>query len=247
MLCVNQWSSNLGKLVLQQISELYRALVWEGFILLAVAKKEDHSVQTSAAGPDADAPQLDLQNKAGASSSAGDSDKLMEVEVVKTPPTPPSSSTAVSVPILAPPIQVSSSIAVENLATAGIVVDMQDESQPAPAGSSQSQSHAQPSISVESLKHLTPLLTITSRVGRSLAELMSLLVRLSTSPLHRTHRRGVGHSLLTHAYSDISKEAVEVCSEITNLLTDSLCWEVPMPHACSSAMESPIRDWLFAG
>ena len=104
-----------------------------------------------------------------------------------------------------------------------------------------------PSILVESLKQLTPLLTITSRVGRSLAELMSLLVRLSTSPLHRTHRRGVGHPLIVHSYQEPAKEAIEVCMEVTNLLVDSLKWEVPMPEACSSAMQSPIRDWLFAG
>ena len=104
-----------------------------------------------------------------------------------------------------------------------------------------------PSILVESLKQLTPLLTITSRVGRSLAELMSLLIRLSTSPLHRAHRRGVGHPLIVHSYQEPAKEAIQVCMEVTNLLVDSLKWEVPMPQACSSAMHSPIRDWLFAG
>lgn len=101
-----------------------------------------------------------------------------------------------------------------------------------------------PSILVESLKQLTPLLTITSRVGRSLAELMSLFVRLSTSPLYR-HRRAAAHHLTN--LHEVKKEAVDVCMEVTNLLVDSLRWEVPMPQACSLAMQSPIRDWLFAG
>ena len=105
----------------------------------------------------------------------------------------------------------------------------------------------QPMILVESLKQLTPLLAVTSRVGRSLAELMSLLVRLSTSPLHRSHRRGAGHSLGMVTYQPPLDEAINVCKEVTNLLVDSLKWEVPMPHACSSAMQPPIRDWLFAG
>lgn len=104
-----------------------------------------------------------------------------------------------------------------------------------------------PSILVQSLKQLTPLLTITSHVGRSLAELMSLLVRISTSPLHRPHRRGPGHSFLMHSYHPPSTEAIAVCMEVTNLLVDSLNWEVPRPLAYCAAMQSPISDWLFAG
>jgi hypothetical protein len=50
-----------------------------------------------------------------------------------------------------------------------------------------------------------------------------------------------------HSYHEPAREAIEVCQDVTNLLVDSLKWEVPMPEACSSAMQSPIRDWLFAG
>ena len=240
MLCINRWSSELGRSVLQQISELYRALVWEGFILLAVAAEEDRSVQPSDAAGSTD--QTDSQTKEPIPEEGnGTSSGLMEVEVVRTPTTPSSGAT-IPVPLPTQSVQASP------METGTSAPEELGASQEAPITAvSGTQTQIQPSILVESLKHLTPLLTITSRVGRSLAELMSLLVRLSTSPLHRTHRRGAGHALIMQGYLDTSKEAMDVCLEITNLLADSLCWEVPMPHACSSAMESPIRDWLFAG
>jgi len=247
LLCVNRWSSELGKSVLQQLSSLYRALVWEGFILLAVAAEEDRTTVQPTSVADESAKQADPQPvtvvvtptatpSLGTEGNSNSTSMQMEIEVIRTPPTPTSGT---AVPILLPTqsIQPSNSSATEGGQSAS----------PQVVAPPTSNTHVQPSILVESLKHLTPLLTITSRVGRSLAELMSLLVRLSTSPLHRSHRRGAGHALMAHGFFDTSQEAMDVCLEITNLLADSLCWEVPMPHACSSAMESPIRDWLFAG
>lgn len=241
------WASPLGKKVLQQISELYRALVWEGFILLAVAADEDNSIQPSNVSIKKKATSQTPESK---SSTAQLAPGLMEVEIVRTPPTPTASTS--SVPhfpeTVVPPPSVPDPAPMEttNVPSRASGTEVLDGSQATPNTSGDS--HPQhPSILVESLKQLTPLLTVTSRVGRSLAELMSLLVRLSTSPQQRTFRRGAGHSLTIHGYLETSKESMGVCMEITNLLADSLCWEVPMPHSCSSAMQSPIRDWLFAG
>lgn len=213
---MTHWASACGKTVLCQLSELYRALVWEGFILLAVAAGEekspvDPSSGTTVAPPSPAAMELSAQGSE------------VVPDVVSAPPDNTTTESAASASKSGP----------------------QDSQTSGPAPSEQLPQH--PSILVESLKQLTPLLTITSRVGRSLAELMSLLIRLSTSPLHRTHRRGVGHPLIVHGYQEPAKEAIEVCMEVSNLLVDSLKWEVPMPQACSSAMQSPIRDWLFAG
>ena len=196
LLCVTHWASTIGKTVLHQLSDLYRALVWEGFILLAVAAGEDRSPVDPASLAPPSPVSMEIGGVAGQGSEAADNTPDSEVVISKPAPNPTEQLT------------------------------------PHP---------------VESLKQLTPLLTITSRVGRSLAELMSLLIRLSTSPLHRAHRRGVGHPLIVHSYQEPAKEAIDVCMEVTNLLVDSLKWEVPMPQACSSAMQSPIRDWLFAG
>lgn len=210
----------MGKTVLHQLSDLYRALVWEGFILLAVAAGEDTSSKLVETGSHMSV----LQEEATPTAVA------MELD---TPVDPP-----VTV-VVDPPADGGSAATNEESSDV--------HSKPLPPDSESEQLTQHPSILVESLKQLTPLLAVTSRVGRSLAELMSLLVRLSTSPLHRAHRRGVGHPLIMHSYQEPAKEAIDVCMDVTNLLVDSLKWEVPMPEACSSAMQSPIRDWLFAG
>ncbi len=212
----------MGKTVLHQLSDLYRALVWEGFILLAVAAEEENSLPPK---PEA---ALSAGGPPGQQQGEGASDGTvpMELEGAGASTTPVIPTVMLQTPSDAPG-------------------DTPPPPKPLPLADSDQLQH--PSILVESLKQLTPLLTITSRVGRSLAELMSLLVRLSTSPLHRVHRRGVGHPLIVHNYQEPAKEAIQVCMEVTNLLVDSLKWEVPMPQACFSAMHSPIRDWLFAG
>lgn len=223
---MTHWASPIGKTVLYQLSDLYRALVWEGFILLAVAAGEESSPTTAAAPTTASSTTADQEPRSNTPATADEATPtaaaVMEVD---SPSKPPPVAPVVTVD---PPADQQSTGAFNPLSKS-------DSEQP------------HPSILVESLKQLTPLLTITSRVGRSLAELMSLLIRLSTSPLHRGHRRGVGHPLLMHSYQEPAREAIEVCMEVTNLLVDSLKWEVPMPQACSSAMQSPIRDWLFAG
>lgn len=213
---MTHWASSVGQTVLHQLSDLYRALVWEGFILLAVAAEEENSPEASSAVPSAETQQEEGGERGPVP---------MELET----PAGPSAPVIPSV-MLEPPSD-----------------SQLDTPHPKPLPLADSDHLQHPSILVESLKQLTPLLTITSRVGRSLAELMSLLVRLSTSPLHRAHRRGVGHPLISHGYQEPAKEAIQVCMEVTNLLVESLKWEVPMPQACSSAMHSPIRDWLFAG
>lgn len=218
---MTHWASPIGKTVLYQLSDLYRALVWEGFILLAVAAGENNATATQA--------------EPGQEEATPTAAVAMEVDSPSKPP-----PEALVVVVVDPPTDQK-----PTARTAGSSEVAPPDPNSKPDSEHLAQQH--PSILVESLKQLTPLLTITSRVGRSLAELMSLLIRLSTSPLHRSHRRGVGHPLLMHSYQEPAREAIEVCMDVTNLLVDSLKWEVPMPQACSSAMQSPIRDWLFAG
>lgn len=253
-LCVNQWATTLGKSVLVKLSELYRALVWEGFILLAVAANEDKAHKEEGT----------VKSSSQTVESKSDSHSTTTLPLDSVPVslessslesrdgTSTSSSSTVESHSQAP----SQTLATESMdtSTGGSQGQNQDLKTTGPSavssksvGGSESTGPSTPSILVQSLKQLTPLLAITSRVGRSLAELMSLLVRISTSPLHRPHRRGPGHSFLMHSYHPPSDEAIAVCMEVTNLLVNSLNWEVPRPHACSAAMQSPISDWLFAG
>ena len=91
------------------------------------------------------------------------------------------------------------------------------------------------------LKRHAPLLWVATRVGSSLAELMSMLVQVCTGPTHRTLRRGAG---MTHQLP--TEEAIAVCRKVTDLLVESLMWKVPMPQS-SHMKDTYMWEWLFSG
>lgn len=229
-------------MVLQQLSKLYKALVWEGFILLAVAAdkekksraqtktQSDTSISMSSSGRQESSSHTQTESSETVQgSTAIDSSGHAEPSTVETMDT----SAPLSTNLSGEPSQTGST----GLASDEVVSKL------SPGGVRNEKE--QPWVLVESLKHLTPLLTITSRVGRSLAELMNLLIRIAITPLIRNpHRRD---RYRDDVYVPPSEDALQICDEVTLLLVDSLKWEVPMPRACSQAMESPIRDWLFAG
>jgi hypothetical protein len=166
-LCIEHWASASGQAVLSQLSSLYRALVWEGFIVLAAAS-------TSEALGEATTPTI------------------------------------------------SSLINMVDLKTPGI-----DDSK-------------DPTL-LSTLKSFTPPLVVTSRVGRFLAELMSLLVRLCVYPNQRYPRR------ITIPYMPVSEDVLTVSSKVTDLLMDSLRWIVPDlldKHVVDIAGK---KKWLFSG
>lgn len=164
-------------MVLDQLSALYRALVWEGFIVLAKAS--------------------DSESKAKSSTS-------IDQATPSEPSQPPSNQTT-----------------------------------PTKLGPKDSK------FFVQTLKSFTPPLAVTSRVGRSLAELMSVLVRICSLPLQRPPRRGPGgvHS----TYVPVSEEAITVGLKMTELLKDSLMWEVPIPSEIDSLSDPVMKEWLFSG
>ncbi len=243
-LCVNHWSTPVGRSILQQLSRLYRSLVWEGFILLAVAANEDKSLkqQDSTTSSLTTSDSLSSQTQSSIPDSQGfrppQTQSLESTDTSSSAVTTDTSTTA------AESQSASSSSVPETLGT------QSSELSPTPKDSSVGAAVAdesmEPTALIRYLKQLTPLLTVASRLGRALAELMNLLVRISTSPLHRPHRRGPGH-IFVHTYHPPSEDAIDVCQEVTNLLVDSLRWDVPTPQACPAAVQSPIGDWLFAG
>jgi E3 ubiquitin-protein ligase HUWE1 len=234
---VNQWSTTLGLSVVKQLSRLYRALVWEGFILLAVAANEDSKELES--DSKISIPVRDPTPESGSHSTVDEARTGSREASIPSQPSVEAMDTSTE----SAPVFIAPGSSVEQMEDSDVVkskIPSFFQTQPLSAAS------ATPSLT-DSLKQLTPLLTITSRVGRSLAELINLLVRLSTSPLYRTHRRGPGHTIILNNYQPPSEDAIAICTEVTNLLVESMNWEVPMPRECSPAMQSPIRDWLFAG
>ena len=163
---------------MQSLLALYRALLWEGFTLLAIA------------------------------------DSYKE-ETEKQEHVPTEGSSSSDMPLVC------------------------DEVMPKSEHSSPSLKHLSPS-----LKHLTPLVAVTSRVGKSIAELLSLLVRLATGPLHRHHRRSLHTPVVSQPPP---KEAVSMCQSITSVLVDGLCWSVPLPRLQPCVLTSSLGQWLFEG
>ena len=237
---MSQWSTTLGLSLLKQLSRLYRALVWEGFILLAVAANEDNKE-----------PESDSKISIPVCDQSAESSSHSTVDEARTG-SRDTSGTSSQTEAKVEAMDTGSSTgqqqqpSVATLATTETEVMDDSEEVKSKLSFLQQQSVSASSLA-DSLKQLTPLLSITSRVGRSLAELMNLLIRLSTSPLYRTHRRGPGHTIILNNYQPPSDDAIAICTEVTNMLVESMKWEVPMPHECSPAMQSPIRDWLFAG
>ena len=234
MLCVSQWATTLGLSLLQQLSQLYRALVWETFILLAVAANEDGKEQVS--DSKISIPVREPTPESGSHSTVD------EARTGNREPSVPSQTTESRVEAMDTGASSSG-----QPSTAAETSDDSDTVKSKIPSLQQQKEGISASSLADSLKQLTPLLSITSRVGRSLAELMNHLIRLSTSPLYRTHRRGPGHTIILNNYQPPSVDAIAICTEVTNMLVESMKWEVPMPQECSPAMQSPIRDWLFAG
>lgn len=228
MLCVKEWSKPAGQETLTRLAQLYRALVWEGFILLAVAAKDEPPVERVSV----------IKTSESTSEKPGESESGTETSVEQ------GSDTVVSMDVNTPTTSGQQNEGMETSESDSKPPE-QRSGTPEPVSKLSNVEMKPNSILLHSLKELTPLFTITSRVGRSLAELLSFLVKVSTSPLHRPHRRGAG--FLISNYQPPLEEAINVCSEITTLLLDSLKWTVPMPELCVSAMQSPIRDWLFGG
>lgn len=173
---------------MSQLSALYRSLVWEGFIVLAMASENEKK----------DATTLDpapLEPPSGKTTPKKDQPTLSQATPTNQEP--------------------------QKTETLG-------DSTPF----------------LPSLKPYMPLLAVTSRVGRSLAELMSLLVRLCTGPLHRPSRRGPG---MVNNYHPPSEEAVKVCTRLTDMLVESLQWEVPIPSDDIIIVDKDMKEWLFSG
>lgn len=187
-ICIEFWAGLLGQSVLSRLSKLYRSLVWEGFIVLAVASANEGTSKDNPTTPKEDTQEI----------VAGVSE--------------PSSSHSIHRPVVS-------------------IDDIQEANK----------------SFVCALKSFTPPLVVTSSVGRSLAELMSLLVRLCTGPLHRPPRRGPGMTAAVH-YVPLSDNAIAVSMKITDLFLESLTWNVPTPAVDREiTTDTAMRKWLFSG
>ncbi|XP_058791372.1 E3 ubiquitin-protein ligase HUWE1 isoform X2 [Phymastichus coffea] len=170
-LSMNHWGSELGLAVLKGLSELYMALVWESTLLLALCS--DGSIP------------------AGCDFGKEDMDKLMPPELR----TEGESSNWTANAAAAGDGSNGMTSAMEALSTDPPPVSMEvDENKPSTStGTSTTTTVAtgtgRTSPNTHQLKYIKPLLGASSRLGRALAELFGLLVKLCMgSPVRQ--RRG---------------------------------------------------------
>ncbi|XP_012277229.1 E3 ubiquitin-protein ligase HUWE1 isoform X2 [Orussus abietinus] len=217
-LSMNHWGSELGLTVLKGLSELYMSLVWESTLLLALCS--------------------DDIIPAGCDFGKEDMDKLVPPEL-RTDGESSSWSGATSSDMGSNGM----TTAMEALSTDPPPVSMESSLQ---VDDKPSTSTGRISPSAHQLKYIKPLLGASSRLGRALAELFGLLVKLCMGSPIRQRR---GHQL--HAPPTLPSQAARsVATALNCLLTRGLSWDKlppsPIPKfkltflICSVGFTSPM-------
>ncbi|XP_011497625.1 PREDICTED: E3 ubiquitin-protein ligase HUWE1 [Ceratosolen solmsi marchali] len=164
-LSMNHWGSELGLTVIKGLSELYMSLVWESTLLLALCS--DDSIP------------------AGCDFGKEDMDKLMPPEL-RTEGENSSWSTAAASADMG---SNGMTTAMEALSTDPPPVSMEvDENKPSTSTAATNSGTGRASPSTHQLKYIKPLLGASSRLGRALAELFGLLVKLCMGSPTRQRR-----------------------------------------------------------
>ena len=211
-LSVTHWGSEIGVSVLNKLSELYTSLVWESTVLLALC-----SESTSHASWQFGRHQLEKltaltkdQTNNTASSSAA---------VTPSAPISNQSSTEEATPSM----EVDEPEGLVSIPSSRLPSSVQTSSSSSSRrGNTSKGSSSKLSPQVRQIK---PLLSSASRLGRALAELFGLLVKLCVgTPLR--HRRG--HHSIQNLPLPPSPPARAVAVALTKLLSRGLSW-VPPP------------------
>lgn len=213
-ICINHWGKDRGLEVLKKMSRLYMALVWESTVLITITKG-DQSGQVSQQPRNSNhtpmntdnygLTQLDRLPVAGISSEADMEDSQQQQPI-------PSDN-------LSDRLELRSTKTDSTQTSTNMDVD--DNSKSSSDRRSKSRSKK---IFFEQSRLIKPLLVGTSRLGKGLAELFALLVKLSVgSPLR--HRRNNHNVPNTPTIPSVA--AQNVASVFAKLIAEGLSWEVP--------------------
>ena len=192
---VTNWGSELGLTVLAGLSKLYTSLVWESTVLLALCS-EDTLPADSMFGKQ-------------------DMEKLVPASD-QSPSSPASHGSSGEVTSAMENLTTDSNMEPEMMETASNDNDI------VPGDKTDGDKKSNPLLQSQ-IKQIKPLLSGSSRLGRSLAELFGLLVKLTNnSPLRQ--RRG---QVTTPSPTMPSPHARSVATALTKLLSIGLSWEPP--------------------
>ena len=196
---VTHWGSELGLTVLEGLSRLYTSLVWESTVLLALCSEDTLPADCMFGRQDMErlVPSDQSPSSPASHGSSGEVTSAMENLTTDSNMEPDMMETASN----------------DNIEiVAGGSADKPDSDKKTTNPLLQSQ-----------IKQIKPLLSGSSRLGRALAELFGLLVKLTNnSPLRQ--RRG---QVAAPSPTLPSPPARAVATALTKLLSSGLSWEPP--------------------
>ncbi|KAL6090074.1 hypothetical protein STEG23_013086, partial [Scotinomys teguina] len=196
---VNQWGSQLGLSVLSKLSQLYCSLVWESTVLLSLCTP--NSLPSGCEFGQADMQKLvPKDEKAGTTQGGKRSDGEQD-------------GTAGS-------MDASTQGLLEGIELDGDTLAPMETDEP--SSDSKSKSKITPAMAAR-IKQIKPLLSASSRLGRALAELFGLLVKLCVGSPVRQRRSHHAASTTTAP----TPAARSTASALTKLLTKGLSWQPP--------------------
>uniref|UniRef100_A0A2K5QGS8 E3 ubiquitin-protein ligase HUWE1 n=1 Tax=Cebus imitator TaxID=2715852 RepID=A0A2K5QGS8_CEBIM len=197
---VNQWGSQLGLSVLSKLSQLYCSLVWESTVLLSLCTP--NSLPSGCEFGQADMQKLvPKDEKAGTTQGGKRSDGEQD-------------GTAGS-------MDASTQGLLEGIGLDGDTLAPMETDEPT-ASDSKGKSKITPAMAAR-IKQIKPLLSASSRLGRALAELFGLLVKLCVGSPVRQRRSHHAASTTTAP----TPAARSTASALTKLLTKGLSWQPP--------------------
>ncbi|CAN8005048.1 unnamed protein product, partial [Ixodes pacificus] len=229
---MSHWGSELGLSVLRGLSRLYTSLVWESTVLLALCND-------SALPPGCPFGRHQLQRLQGTLQTL-----KFDIDATTCP-----TANGVALPVqnlLGGEVGATSAPADDCPLSNGMEVDGVDGVSGAASCSSSTDAKGAKARSQAAVKQIKPLLTGASRLGRALAELFGLLVKLCVgSPMRQ--RRG---QQVPPSPTAPSPSARAVASALTRLLASGLSWEPPLTsplpkfrltfYICSVGFTSPM-------
>uniref|UniRef100_A0A8C6YKP5 HECT-type E3 ubiquitin transferase n=1 Tax=Naja naja TaxID=35670 RepID=A0A8C6YKP5_NAJNA len=200
---VNQWGSQLGLSVLSKLSQLYCSLVWESTVLLSLCTPNSLP--------------------SGCEFGQADMQKLVPKEEKTVPSATQGAKKADGEPeaVGAGTMEASAQGLLEGIGLDGDTLAPMETDEPS-SSDPKGKSKITPAMAAR-IKQIKPLLSASSRLGRALAELFGLLVKLCVGSPVRQRRSHHAASTTTAP----TPAARSTASALTKLLTKGLSWQPP--------------------
>ncbi|XP_011381733.1 E3 ubiquitin-protein ligase HUWE1 isoform X12 [Pteropus vampyrus] len=215
---VNQWGSQLGLSVLSKLSQLYCSLVWESTVLLSLCTP--NSLPSGCEFGQADMQKLVPKDEKAGTTQGGKRSAVTLFSFSKTFKYIWNNLDGEQ-DAAAGSMDASTQGLLEGIGLDGDTLAPMETDEPT-ASDSKGKSKITPAMAAR-IKQIKPLLSASSRLGRALAELFGLLVKLCVGSPVRQRRSHHAASTTTAP----TPAARSTASALTKLLTKGLSWQPP--------------------